>query len=86
MKMLMAFCGSACSLVRSIGSIGIRAGSPTIVPARENSLNKGNELNTILRDSRGYLWVGGWRPASIGTTSAAAGSRITPTIPMILTA
>ena len=60
MKMLMAFCGSACSLVRSI-RVDRQTGQVTHYrPGTGNSLSKGNELNTILRDSRGYLWLGGW--------------------------
>ena len=50
------------------------------------SLSKGNEVNSILKDARGYLWVGGRARVWIGSMNAAASSSITRTILLIPTA
>ena len=56
----MACCGSASSLARLIEWIDSTGRVTHYRPGTGNrSLSKGNELNTILKDARGYLWLGG---------------------------
>ena len=57
----MAFSGSACSLAPSTDLIEGRGSVTHYVPGADNrnSLSKGTELNTIFKDARGYLWLGG---------------------------
>ena len=56
----MAFCGSAL-FPRALDRLDRQTGQVTHYrPGTGNSLSKGSELNTILKDTRGYLWLGGW--------------------------
>ena len=83
----MAFCGSASFLAPSIEWIKDGEGHPlSSRHGRQQSLSKGSELNSILRDARGYLWLGAWVPVSTGSMNAAVGSSITRTTLVIPTA
>ena len=55
-------------------------------PEIKNALSRGNELNSIYKDARGYLWLGGWVPVLIGSMNAVDSSSITGTALMIPTA
>ena len=55
-------------------------------PQNNNALGEGGDLNSIYKDARGYLWLGGGPAVSIASTNAPGDSRITGTGPVTPTA